>query len=334
MPRPDEGLIHAWLDGQLPPDEAARIEQLAATDPEWTAAVAEARGLVAASSRILSTLDDVPAGVIPKGTASRAAWRLPWWSKVAAAVVIMAGTSVLVMQRTSERVLATAPAVKPATVRTPAIVTSQPVPAPAVARNIRTEPAGQVTPSAPRQQRNEERTAMPLSPTVSAMVADAQQRDAVMQRTKAEEGMSRIFAANAAKAAPAAAPAPVPPGTPAQGATPAMRTVGGGAAPAAESALSKGKVGGVAGGVSVASGVRHGPCYRIQVGEEPAEMGVVMRAVRVDGDTLRLEPVQGTSPLRAWVVLREGTGYGEMTAARDKRSTVAVVAIPAECPAP
>ena len=32
MPQVDEGLIHAWLDGQLPPAEAARVEQLVATD--------------------------------------------------------------------------------------------------------------------------------------------------------------------------------------------------------------------------------------------------------------------------------------------------------------
>ena len=97
MPRPDEGLIHAWLDGQLPPDEAARIEQLAATDPEWAAAVADARGLVAASSRILSALDRVPAGVVPGRTTSRTS-RLPWWTKIAAAVVVVVGGSVMVMQ--------------------------------------------------------------------------------------------------------------------------------------------------------------------------------------------------------------------------------------------
>jgi hypothetical protein len=98
MPRPDEGLIHAWLDGQLPPEEAARIEALAATDPEWAAAVAEARGLVAASSRILSALDHVPAGVVPRGTSARTGHRLPWWTKIAAAVVVVAGGSVVVMQ--------------------------------------------------------------------------------------------------------------------------------------------------------------------------------------------------------------------------------------------
>lgn len=66
MSRPDEGMIHAWLDGELDAGESKRIEQLVATDPEWAAAAAEARGLVAASSRILGALDSVPAKVAPK----------------------------------------------------------------------------------------------------------------------------------------------------------------------------------------------------------------------------------------------------------------------------
>ena len=65
MPPVDEGMIHAWLDGALSVDEAARIEQLVASDPAWGAAAAEARGLIAASSRILSSLDAVPAQVMP-----------------------------------------------------------------------------------------------------------------------------------------------------------------------------------------------------------------------------------------------------------------------------
>lgn len=61
----DEGTIHAWLDGALPAGEGARIEAHVASCAECAAAVAEARGLIAASSRILSALDDVPGGVIP-----------------------------------------------------------------------------------------------------------------------------------------------------------------------------------------------------------------------------------------------------------------------------
>ena len=57
MPHLDEGMIHAWLDGQLPPDEAAAAEQHIRECAECSALVAEARGFIAASSRILGALD-------------------------------------------------------------------------------------------------------------------------------------------------------------------------------------------------------------------------------------------------------------------------------------
>jgi hypothetical protein len=56
----DEGTIHAWLDGALNSDEAARAEAHVASCSVCADAVAEARGLIAASSRILLALDDVP----------------------------------------------------------------------------------------------------------------------------------------------------------------------------------------------------------------------------------------------------------------------------------
>jgi hypothetical protein len=101
MPRPDEGLIHEWLDGELSPEESERVSRLVATDAEWAAAAAEARGLIAASSRILSALDAVPGGVMPAG--SRATPRAPSrytvrpWMRIAAGLVLVAGTSYLVI---------------------------------------------------------------------------------------------------------------------------------------------------------------------------------------------------------------------------------------------
>lgn len=100
MSRPDEGLIHTWLDGECTPDEAARIERLVATDPEWAAAVAEARGLVAASSRIVRALDAVPA-VMPAGSraapapARGTALRARPWMRLAAGLVLVVGTAYL-----------------------------------------------------------------------------------------------------------------------------------------------------------------------------------------------------------------------------------------------
>lgn len=74
MSHPDEGLIHAWLDGELDAEEAARVERLVAEDAAWAAAAAEARGLIAASARILSHLDSVPGDVLPKDSRSGASW--------------------------------------------------------------------------------------------------------------------------------------------------------------------------------------------------------------------------------------------------------------------
>ena len=62
----DEGTIHAWLDGQLPREEAAQVEAHVAECRQCADAVAEARGLIAASSRILTALDSVPREVVPK----------------------------------------------------------------------------------------------------------------------------------------------------------------------------------------------------------------------------------------------------------------------------
>jgi hypothetical protein len=112
----DEGTIHAWLDGALSPDESARVEAHAAQCATCGALVAEARGLIAASSRILSSLDAVPAGVIPgspregdqlaalraRRTASRRRWFRDPRFVAAASLVFMAGTAGVVWQATRE----------------------------------------------------------------------------------------------------------------------------------------------------------------------------------------------------------------------------------------
>jgi putative zinc finger protein len=107
----DEGTIHAWLDGALDADESRRVESHVASCEACAGAVAAARGVVAAASRILIALDDVPGGVIPGSAppdaatpAVSAAQRRrsadpqvgvhPWWRSVplraAAAIVIVA----------------------------------------------------------------------------------------------------------------------------------------------------------------------------------------------------------------------------------------------------
>jgi hypothetical protein len=82
----DEGMAHAWLDGQLSADDAARVEAHIAGCGACAARVAEARGFVAASSRILTGLDDVPGRVV---TRARPRVRI-WQVRAAAAVVVVA----------------------------------------------------------------------------------------------------------------------------------------------------------------------------------------------------------------------------------------------------
>ena len=106
----DEGLIHAWLDGQLAGDDATRVERLVATDPAWADAAADARGVIAAGSRILGALDDVPrlredekmgrpedekVSSKTAGYVRRVWWRSPA-IRVAAGLVLAAGLARLV----------------------------------------------------------------------------------------------------------------------------------------------------------------------------------------------------------------------------------------------
>ena len=104
----DEGTIHSWLDGALSAEEAARVEAHVAECPQCAAAVAEARGFIAASSRILTALDHVPRGVVPAASPvkwyNRSAWR-------AAAVVLVVAVGSLVVVSNSERSQVAAPSV-------------------------------------------------------------------------------------------------------------------------------------------------------------------------------------------------------------------------------
>ena len=92
----DEGTIHAWLDGALPADEAGRVEGHVEQCASCAAAVAEARGLIAGASRILTALDDVPGAVVPKrvpaAPPARRRWRAaPWVTGIAAAMILAVG---------------------------------------------------------------------------------------------------------------------------------------------------------------------------------------------------------------------------------------------------
>jgi Putative zinc-finger len=92
----EEGTIHAWLDGALSPDEAARAAAHVVECPRCASAVAEARGFIAASSRILTALDNAPRGVIPAATPRKRVHPLVW--RVAAMVLVVAGGTLVVVR--------------------------------------------------------------------------------------------------------------------------------------------------------------------------------------------------------------------------------------------
>lgn len=61
----DEGVVHAWLDGQLAPEAATQVEAHAAGCAPCSAMVAEARGLIAGASRVMASLDEPAMGQRP-----------------------------------------------------------------------------------------------------------------------------------------------------------------------------------------------------------------------------------------------------------------------------
>jgi anti-sigma factor RsiW len=96
MQHPDEGTIHSWLDGELRAEEAARVEAHVKDCPECAAAVAEARGFIAASSRILTALDNAPRGVVPVAAPRKRVDPIVW--RVAATLLVVAGGTFAVLR--------------------------------------------------------------------------------------------------------------------------------------------------------------------------------------------------------------------------------------------
>ncbi len=96
----DEGIIHSWIDGELPADEASRVEAHAKSCAACGAMVAEARGFVAASSRIVSALDVTPGGVLPAFGARKVPrrWMTAKWSTAIAATLVIAAGTVMTMR--------------------------------------------------------------------------------------------------------------------------------------------------------------------------------------------------------------------------------------------
>ena len=105
----DEGTIHAWLDGELPAHEAESAARHVAGCEQCGALVAEARGLMAGATRIVSALDAGPVGVIPRPQSESNPRRRPWYRvsltparmSIAATIVVAVGMT-LTVRRGSE----------------------------------------------------------------------------------------------------------------------------------------------------------------------------------------------------------------------------------------
>jgi hypothetical protein len=138
---PDEGTIHAWLDGALDDGAARALAAHVASCPVCAERVAEARGLIAGASRIVSALDDVPsasgpawgqAPVTPAAAATAASrgWRIlrvtPARAAIAATVLVALGVSL-----TYERVAVDSQATRAVAERTIAPPTDAAASAPA-----------------------------------------------------------------------------------------------------------------------------------------------------------------------------------------------------------
>lgn len=194
MSHPDEGLIHAWLDGELDAAEAARIEELVRSDPAWAAAAAEARGFIAATSRIVRALDDVPANVIPAARAAepRVDAKViplaakprgtPWWALRAAAVlVVVAGTVVVLRNGTPEVVEAGAGlATSAMNLKDSVVAPLAATPAPSASSAATTAPSAASSADRPADSRMAEQAA-------PAPLAVPSRRDAATNRAAAAE---------------------------------------------------------------------------------------------------------------------------------------------------
>jgi hypothetical protein len=129
---PDEGTIHAWLDGALDAASAERVEAHVRGCEACAALTAEARGLIAGASRVVAALDGVPAGtrpawaqaeaaggggVPPTASAStgadRSLWRrlrvTPARAAIAATIIVAAGLT-LTHERAAKESVVTLPA--------------------------------------------------------------------------------------------------------------------------------------------------------------------------------------------------------------------------------
>jgi hypothetical protein len=192
----DEGTIHGWLDGALSPEEAARVEAHVGSCSMCADATAEARGLIAASSRILTALDDVPSVRVSPGI-QRGRHSLTTWlvrEKIAAVMtlVVAGGALALVMARDTPQAARVELASEPAHFEVAAA--DSPAPPPVAAEELRD--AAQTIPS-----RANVRVAPPSPPSARG-VASNRERDSAPTASLLQQGPTVVAGAASAPAVP------------------------------------------------------------------------------------------------------------------------------------
>ena len=149
LEHPDEGTIHAWLDGALDDTTSARIAEHVAGCAACTAATAEARGLIAGAARVVRALDpprtvpvDLPRD-LPLGVAQPAdggsAWRMlrvtPARAAIAATLLVVVGLT-LTRDWAAHEEFTPATAVRPASQSIAASAARDPLLDSAIRRNV------------------------------------------------------------------------------------------------------------------------------------------------------------------------------------------------------
>jgi len=188
----DEGTIHAWLDGALPADESTGVERHVAQCKECASLVAEARGMIAGASRIVSALDIVPGNVIPKSSRAKASsgslWRslrfTPSRAALAATLVIAVSTVLTLRHDTPTKLVPTMPVNAAAPT-----VSASPSPAAPISENARgRQEAKAPAPSAKPDQ--------PLGSRREVLAARSQMMDSLQSAPKAKPAAADVATAN------------------------------------------------------------------------------------------------------------------------------------------
>ncbi len=214
----DEGTIHAWLDDALPIEVARGVEQHVAACAECAALVAEARGMMAGASRIVSSLDVVRGGVIPKqaasAPASRSLWRTlrltPMRAALAASLMVAAATLLTVRHDGADKIILPTQTAAPAAIEADRPVIS----AQKTTQSTPNAPSPNAPPTVAGEARKLESAVLDATAKKPSASRNEVRRDAADARQRSVDSIG-VAAAQKPAAVDVAAAAPAAPSAPA-----------------------------------------------------------------------------------------------------------------------